>query len=287
VKAITAVGATPQRMEILYSILREAGPEGEERPRLSALLGPPSLARDGAEPGEDNALADCLALGQEMDLLKAEDDRVALTAPDGPSAFLEVAGRKMVDRVTSAAAVEGWVAGAIAWMLQQDPRDPLVWTGSGAVNRLQAQIGAPLPYGLTNDSRMQQAVYWARALGFVTRLNLKGTEVVLPDPTVALAQRLDAVLPRGHEATARAFLSGLARACPVLDGGSVHREVAARAGTAKPANVVSPPLALAFLRLKQRGELQFQYLDDADVVEVEGLLTDGRVTHVSRPQVAV
>ena len=33
-------------------------------------------------------------------------------------------------------------------------------------------------------------------------------------------------------------------------------------------------------------ELEFQYLDDADIVEVEGAFDDGRVTHISRPQVA-
>lgn len=283
-KAITAVGATPQRMEILYSILREAGPEGEERARLGALVGPLSLARDTNDAGEDHALGDCLLLGQEMGLFKADGERIVVSDPSGPASFLEIAAKQMVDRVASAEPVEGWVAGAIAWMLQQDPRNPLPWTGSTAVSRLQSQTGTPLPYGLTNDSRMQQAVYWARALGFVTRLNLKG-EVVVPDPTEALRQRLDPVLPRGQQAAMPAFLGALARACPVFDGGVVHQEVAARIGAAPRANVVSPALALALLRLKQRDELKFDYFDDAEVVEVEDLLPGGRVTHVSRPQV--
>jgi hypothetical protein len=272
-------------MEILYSILREAGAGGEERVRLGALLGPASLARDINDSGEDNALSDCLLLAQEMGLLKLEGDRVGLAEPDGPPSFLQIAGSQMVDRVTSAEPVEGWVAGAVAWMLRQDPRDPLAWSGSAAVSRLQAQLGSPLPYGLTNDSRMQQAVYWARALGFVTRLNLRKTEVVIPDPAEALLRRLDHVLAKGQEISMSAFLSALARLCPVFDGGSVAREVAARAGTAVKPNVVSPAMGLALLRLKSRGELQFQYLDDAEVVEAEGLLGDGRVTHVSRPQV--
>jgi hypothetical protein len=272
-------------MEILYSILREAGAEGEERGHLAALLGPNSLAKNTEDPGEDNALSDCLALGQDMGLIKAEGDRVALVDPAGPTSFLALAGQQMVDRVTSATPVEGWVAGAIAWMLRQDPREPLPWSGSGAVGRLQAQLGAPLPYGMTNDSRMQNAVYWARALGFVTRLKLRD-EVVVPDPTQALQQRLDHVLPRGQQTTVPAFLSALARACPVFEGGSVHREVATRAGAEEASNAVSASLALALLRLKQRRELEFQYLDDAEIREVEGIFADGRVTHVSRPQVA-
>jgi hypothetical protein len=272
-------------MEILYSILREAGPEGEERAHLAALLGPNSLAKNADDPGEDNALSDCLALGQDMGVIKAEADRIALVDAAGPTSFLALAGRQMVDRVTSASPTDGWVAGAIAWMLRQDPRDPLQWTGSRAVSRLQAQLGAPLPYGMTNDSRLQNAVYWARALGFVTRLKLKD-EVVVPDPTQAVQQRLDHILPRGQQAAMPAFLAALARACPVFDGGSVQKEVAARAGVETAANVVSSSLALALLRLKQRRELEFQYLDDADVVEIEGIFEDGRVTHISRPQVA-
>lgn len=284
-KAITAVGATPQRMEVLYSILREAGAEGEERERLGNLLGPPSLAKDPTDAGEDNALVDCLALGHEMGLFREENGRLALTTVDGPASFLDVAGRQMVDQVTSAVPTEGWVAGAIAWMLRQDPRHPLPWKDSGAATRLQSQLGSPPPFGMTNDSRIQQAVYWARALGFVTRWNLAKIEIIVPDPTEAVSQRLDHVLPRGQQITMPAFLTALGRVCPVLDGGSVHRELAARAGAAADSNKISASLALALLRLKQRGELQFHYFDDADVVEAEGLFSDGRVTHVSRPQV--
>jgi hypothetical protein len=285
VKAITAVGATPQRMEILYSILREAGPEGEERSHLAALLGPNSLAKNAEDPGEDNALSDCLALGQDMGVIRAEADRMALVDVAGPTSFLMLAGRRMVDQVTSASPTDGWVAGAIAWMLRQDPRDPLQWSGSRAVSRLQAQMGSPLPYGMTNDSRLQNAVYWARALGFVTRLKLKD-EVVVPDPTKALHQRLDHVLPRGQQMAMPTFLAALARACPVFDGGTVQQEVATRCGVSAPTNVVSSSLALALLRLKQHRELEFKYLDDAGVVEIEGIFEDGRVTHLSRPKVA-
>ena len=285
-KAITAVGATPQRMEVLYTILREAGVDGEERERLGNLLGPASLAKDQADPGEDNALVDCLSLGHEMGLIREENGRVSLTMIEGPSSFLDIAGRQMVDQVTSSVPTEGWVAGAVAWMLRQDPRNPLPWKDSGAATRLQSQLGSPPPFGLTNDSRIQQAVYWARALGFVTRWNIAKQEVIVSDPTEAVSQRLNNLLPRGQQITMPVFLASLGRACPVLDGGSVHREVVTRASQTLNANKISGSLSLALLRLKQRGELQFHYFDDAEVVEAEGLLADGRVTHISRLQVS-
>ncbi len=269
-------------MEILYSILREAGEAGEDRAHLAAMVGPPSLARDVDDPGEDNAFGDCLSLGQEMGLLVATGDNVRLTEPAGPRSFLEIARRQMVDDVQTAEPVTGWVAGAIAWMLSQDPRNPLPWSGSNASNRLQAQMGS-LPYGMTNDSRFQQAVYWARALGFVTRLNLK-QEVVISDPTEAVQQRLDAVIPPGHEMTLVAFTASLGRICPVFDGGSVWREVSGHINAKSQDRVVSLSLALALHRLKQRGALEFSYLDDAQSIYVQGLLGDGQVSHVSRPR---
>ena len=202
-KAITAVGATPHRMAILFDILRDAGKEGEDREKLAALVGPPSLAK-GEDTDEDNAFADCLALGQDLGLILADQDRVRLAEPFRASCdgFLEVAVRLMVDEVETAVPAEGWVAGAIAWMLCQDPLEPLPWTGSGAATRILNQLGSQHVYGMTNTSpRFQQAVYWARALGFVTRLNLNKQEVVVPDPTAALLARLDAVLPVGAETT--------------------------------------------------------------------------------------
>ena len=64
-KAITLVGATPNRIVILYDVLAEAGPEGIDRDRLSALIGPSNLARS-AGAGEDNAFTDCLNAGEEL-----------------------------------------------------------------------------------------------------------------------------------------------------------------------------------------------------------------------------
>lgn len=282
-KAITAVGATPHRMSILFDILREAGEEGEDRDKLAALVGPPSLAK-GEDADEDNAFTDCLALGQDLGVVLTDHDRVRLAEPylasrDG---FLKVAVRLMVDEVETAVPAEGWVAGAIAWMLCQDPLEVLPWTGSGATTRILNQLGAQQVYGMTNYSRFQQAVYWARALGFVTRMHLR-EEVVIPDPTAALLKRLDAVLPIGGETTLATFIGNLSRLCPVFDGGSVRREVARRIGAASDERAASPALALALHRAKQRGELEFKMLSDAEIVFVPGMLGDGRVSHVSRP----
>jgi hypothetical protein len=271
-------------MSILFDVLREAGDEGEDRDKLAAVVGPPSLAKSD-DADEDNAFIDCLALGQDLGVFLADQDRVRLAEPVRASGdgFLKIAVRLMVDEVETAVPAQGWVAGAIAWMLCQDPLDPLPWTGSGAATRILNQLGPQNVYGMTNTSpRFQQAVYWARALGFVTRMNLR-EEVVVPDPTAALLARLDTVLPAGGETTLATFISDLGRLCPVFDGGVVRREVANRIGAALDEKATSPSLALALHRAKQRGELHFKMLSDAEVVFVPGMLGDGRVSHVSRP----
>ena len=147
----------------------------------------------------------------------------------------------------------------------------------------QFRPGVTADFGMTNDSRYQQAVYWARALGFVSRSNL-GEEVVIPDPTCAIERRLDALLPGDTEKLLSAFLAELADRCPVFEGGIVRTEVEAmfRPELHRDAGSVSPSTALALHRLKMRGLIDLRRLDDGRVLFVEGLLDDGRVSHIRR-----
>ena len=289
-REITSVGATPNRLSVIYRHL--AGEEGkaQKRERLAALIGPKSLAGSD-DPGEDNAFLDCLAVGKDLGLFSEEDDIIRLANPsfaeEIANSFEDELAARLVDNVTSASCPEGAVAGAIAWMLCQDPRTPLEWTGSSSVmlRRNQFREDAQVDFGMTNDSRFQQAVYWARALGFVTRANLK-REVVIPDPTRAIECRLNRILPTGEEKLLRAFLFDLAGCCPVFEGGSVRTEVEGmfRPEAKQDAGNVSRSTALALNRLKLRGTIDLKRLDDGQVLFVEGALDDGRVSHVSRSQ---
>lgn len=285
-RAITLVGATPNRLAALYRHLAEEGDEGQDRSRLAALIGPSSLARN-EDAGEDNAFADCLAVGSDLGIFRVEPNSVRLALPKASMAgsFEDELARRLVDGVTSATAPEGAVAGAIAWMLLQDPQVPLKWSGSGAVMVLKQQVrpGVTADFGMTNDSRFQQAVYWARALGFVTRSSV-GEEVVIPDPTRAIERRLDAVLPKGSEKLLSTFLAELADRCPVFEGGAVRTEVEGlmRSELQRDVGAVSKSTALALHRLRLRGLIDVRRLDDGRILFVEGLLDDGRVSHIKR-----
>jgi hypothetical protein len=283
-RAITLVGATPNRLSAVYKHLADEGGNGQERSRLAALIGPSSLARS-EEAGEDNAFADCLAVGNDLGLFVIDGDNIRLAAPPTQEPFEELLSAVMIDRVGSATTPEGAVAGAIAWILCQDPRVPLKWTGSASVMLRMSQFveGVSVDFGMTNNSRFQQAVYWARALGFVQRTFMV-EELVIPDPTVAMERRLNRLIPRGTEKPLSTFLAELADCCPVFEGGSVRVEVEEmlRPEFRREAGTLSASTALAFHRLKHRGLVEFRRLDDSQVIFIEGMLDDGRVSHISR-----
>lgn len=278
-RAITAVGATPNRVKILYDFLVAAGPEGLDRERLKALVTPSTLAED-PEAGTDNALADALNAGEDLGMFAFDAGKVRALA-EGGSTFLVALEARAIDSPASVMESSGWIAGAICWLLCQDPRERLAFGLSAARNRLQSDMGPAGPvFGMTNDSRWHQAVYWARALGYVDRMPIP-EEVVIADPTRALERRLARLLPPDVRKPLPTVLADLARDCPVLDGGRLRREVEAAASVRRDESTVSLSLALALVRLKRRGALAFESLSDGQAVMVEGLL-GGRATHVTR-----
>lgn len=147
------------------------------------------------------------------------------------------------------------------------------------MNALRKAFNGELDFGITNDSRYQQAVYWARALGYVDRTPLP-EDGVIPDPTPVIQRRLPTLLVKGRERPIRGFLSDLSLSCPVLDGGHLRTEVDAACGITREPFVLSPSLSLALLRLKHRGTLSLSYLDDAEAVFIDGL-DGGRASHVT------
>jgi hypothetical protein len=278
-RAITQVGATPNRVAIIYDVLADAGPDGLEREALEALITPPTLA-DDPEPGVDNAFRQSLSAGEDLGLFQLEAGRVRLVDPTRPR-FLTVVEARAIDQPISAVQPDGWLAGAVSWILCQDPRRPLPFGDSSAVNRLRRDMSAGgSDFGMTNNSRWHMVVYWSRALGYVERTPTP-EELVVPDPTRALARRLLRLLPVGVQRPLPGLLADLAVDCPVLDGGRLRREVETLVKIEREPNVASASLTLALLRLKTRGMLAFVSLSDGQAVFVEGL-PDGRATHVTR-----
>lgn len=290
-KAVTLVGATPNRVRILFDLLAHKGEGGEAREVAAALLGPSRLAR-AEDAGEDNAFQDCLAASDEMGLLERDGDLLRVRPPEAggnDATFLARAERALLPFGVSVADPEGAYAGAVAWMLCQDPRRGLPWNGTpSALSLKMSQLGEAAPaFLMTADLRFQQAVYWARFLGLVTRMNWNGRDVVVPDPTAAIARHLDAALAPGTEKTLTAFVADLARSCPVLEGAGARQEVEAMLrppAMKREERQLSGSTVLALSRLKARGLLSFRHLADGQTWRAEGLGEGGRITHVSRSE---
>ncbi len=277
-RAITQVGATPNRVAIIYEVLADAGPEGLERTTLEALITPATLA-DEPEPGVDNAFRQSLSSGEDLGLFLLEGGRVRLN-DFGNTSFLGSVEARAIDQPTTVAQPIGWLAGAISWILCQDPRRPLPFGQSTTINRLRADVGAGGPeFGMTSNPPWHMVVYWSRMLGYVERTPIP-EEMVIPDPTRAVARRVQRLLTPGIQKPLPNLLAELAVDCPVLDGGRLRREVEALIKISRDANAPSASLSLALVRLKMRGLLKFTSLSDGQAVFVEGL-PDGRATHVT------
>jgi hypothetical protein len=95
-------------------------------------------------------------------------------------------------------------------------------------------------------------------------------QVLVPDPTSAVRDELQAILPNvGTQRSLKAVLAELAAACPVLDGGIYHSVVRDRIapGTVPSiAGVFSPGLSHALRRLDDAKD--FELLDRGDAEKV-------------------
>lgn len=264
-RGITQVGATPNRVAILYDLVRATGAEGVERETLESVATPGSLT-DDPEPGVDNAFRQSLSAAEDIGLIRMEGGKL-LSNEEASTPFLTAIERRTISEPASIVQANGWLAGAIGWLLCQAPLDPLPFGSSAARNRLMSQMGS-LDFGITNDSRWQNAVYWSRALGYAERAPM-GDDMVVPDPTRAISRLLGGVLSPGVKTPLRKFLADLAEISPVLDGGRLRRQVENAAKINHEDNEISASMALALIRLRQRGEIELIESSDADRITVD------------------
>lgn len=265
-RGITQVGATPNRVGIVFELVRASGPDGLDRDLLESTATPDTLT-DDPEPDVDNALRHSVSAAEDVGLIRMEDGRYRLNEePD--TSFIAAVERRTLSDPGSIMEPAGWLAGAISWLLCQDPLSPPPFGGSVARNRLRGQLGNDLNFGMTNDSRWQNVAYWARLLGYAERAPF-AEEVVVPDPTRALARHLGRLLPPGAEMPLRRCLADLSEISPVLDGGRLRRELEAAAGISHEANAISRSMGLALIRLHQRGCIRLIEKSDGDRIAVD------------------
>ena len=120
-------------------------------------------------------------------------------------------------------------------------------------------------YELTNRARCNQFVYWARFLGFTWRLNIEGRNVVIPDPSKAMARSFGRWEDLTDWQPIGDVLSRLSDELPVLEGGSARMEIEANLPPDKRRydDFISRSTSFALRRLERSGEIQMGRPADA------------------------
>jgi len=278
---IGTVEAVPNRLEILWTVLRPAGKAGIKRDTLQHMIVPESLSSGDEEEGGEKLNAYRNALGELVRSgFATSDDKTVKLVDTASSEFLECIERNLLAPDVNVSEDRGYLAGAIAWFLTHEPTKPLPW--DSGQRALRDDFGETSEtFDITNQGRWQNFAYWARFLGYATLAEIGGQGVVVPDPKRALRRHLAAALPSGQETPVGVFLSRLAAVTPVFEGGAVRRAIEDRfpEKRRRPPHELSRTTSLSLRRLQTAGELRALRRDDAEIWVTPGL-HDGRVSHL-------
>lgn len=230
-----------------------------------------SPAAQTAEHGRDGLET---ALNVAIDLgvvAEHEGGRTLNTALEdtSPEALLDWLVPRLLVPATADRHQQSEVPKAVAWLLEQQPRQPLpLNTGvtDGAVS-------------MPNATRLQQFAYWAQYIGVAKWIGLRGGSAgfLLPDPSHLVRRALRAKLIIGERKRLRLLPDLWATDFPVLDGGSLRQQPATRDGVR-----FSPTTSLALLHLMQTTEFALHDDADADSVTLQIGAQPKRFSHIER-----
>ncbi|MSR09286.1 MAG: hypothetical protein EXR82_07115 [Gammaproteobacteria bacterium] len=285
---ISDVDVTPNRLSILYQFVQERGEMGIPAQDLRAYLGPNALQRTKNPEGPREPIAEAIMReAKRLHIIQEEEGtlRVPKELRGKSSTDLQTfLDGTLLDLERAEATDQRTFPRALAWFLCQDPAHPLSF-GTNYNLLVNEDCGEEVSaYGLTNQARFQNFVYWAAYLGFAWRLEVADqANFVMPDPTEALARHLRPILEDKGRLPIAEALALLAQSCPVLEGGAARREVEERLTPAKQRqpDALSKSTSLALERLEHQRLIHLHDADDAPV----HLLTNRRdprpVSHVS------
>ena len=276
---VTTMVAVPNRIEAVVDLLRQRSvAEGT----LGALLSPSALSSQENVP--TNVIGEARRLG--LIGVDADDSWTAADAVKANGDTRKLLTRILLDPQLAAAAGQERVALAIAWFLTRDTRTPLPIGDNWRLLVDEDCPGADNAFDLTNPDRCRQFAYWVVYLGFGWLLG-SGTnqsrEVLVPDPTVAIESVLRTTMSPGDPLPIAEVAARLADACPVLEDGSVRREVERQltADRRRPAGQLSRSTSFALSRLEERGVITMPpALADARVMTLAIWPEPRRVSHV-------
>lgn len=266
--------ASSSRVRGIFRYLLQKNGQREVREKLERYLSPESLVRDGA----DDALARGMVKGSinecvKMKLLITESDSPEPTVAINPELPERARSKSKGDgllpqtlvrlMISSHSDANRNLALVIAWYLVQDAyAAPSNW--ERFEQALIEQTGADK---LTmNDARYSPFVDWICYLGFAWRHNLKGQNVLTPDPTGYLREAVKELLAKGDPPIPLGqFIKALGEQCPVFETGVFRTEIENKVRFRESEQHLSSTTALALMRLAEEKAIQLSTRSDAAV----------------------
>jgi len=289
--------AMPNRVAVVCEYLYFLGEDGDSPETIEKQLSP-LRSSDGEESGDDSLSKTSIAGAvlsemEKLKLISKSKERIALLPDiralvpkdgDWQKALKPLLLKRMISYEEAPSFGQPEVPDAISWLLSQDPMDPLPWKGTVHAERIMNQLGEHDPLiGMRNDSRYQNLVYWSSYFGFAERLSLKGSNLVVPDPTEAVFAFLPTVFDDTRNLPIQMFMQRLSERCPVLDGGVARRELEVRMipQFQLKERHLSKSTSLMLLRLEKRGLLDLKAVSDANTFVLDLGGQTSPVSHIS------
>lgn len=273
---VTNFQAVPSRLFSIYAAVVEAE-NGVPREQLETWATPPSLSTRGGDDEEGGSSAlftNSLNEARRLGLIEEGDGRLRVSdaargiggrGTDREADFLAYLRATLFDPERAAEVGQSGVLIALAWFLTRSPLEPLSFSAEPQ-DLVRSDLGASAGKAeLGNRSAYQNLLYWARYLGFASVVGEAGVRRAFPDPMRAVASVLGRVLPDASWVDIDLFLARLAAIYPVLDGGSVRRQVESMRAAPPTAadDRLSLATSLALQRLADRGAISLDAVADA------------------------
>jgi hypothetical protein len=266
---------SPQMAYAVSSFLtrRKGGEESEET--LEAWLAPPTLFASG-KPPDDWGFTYALEVSEHLGFVQRTNGQLRSTlAVKTIGDFRQHARDRLMEKARTAFQEpedpSDELTRALAWWSHQ-PAQPLTSTTFEGL-----MDGLPFK-PIRQPTRWAVFERWALFLGFAWRLG----DGLIPDPTTAVSDVLENVLPRGETLDAPALVHELANHLPVVDGGEAFQQYREEIRSKAPDDVLEAPLSMALLRLHDRGEIDFPPRGDAAGITLRCGSIERRIAQVRR-----
>lgn len=273
---VASLTATPNRLKIAIRFVSSCGSGGIKEDLLQQTLLPAELARSQSgddEPQGGSAVGDEVVRElRNLGMLVLGDDDALTVSPDlSEYGFVDFLQQKLLNPEEAEKHGQSALPKALAWLLCRDPSRPLAW-GDNYRDLVEQDCGPEgASFELTNGARCNQFVYWARFLGFAWRLEVDRQNVVVPDPTKAIARNLGRWEAKPGWLPIGEFLSRLAVDLPVLEEGTARTAIESMIAPERwrPDGHISRSTSFALQRLERSGQIEMQRLADAPAMNLE------------------